>query len=265
MNSTSVCRTRASAARALLALLLLVLATGCRLDLSLGVALNGDGGGELEVRLRTDDELAALAAESGVDPLARVVDRVEALGGPWEAEAEPPPEVPGVGLAGPGVVVRAEFSGPEEFASRYAELRTALDAPEARLLGDLSLVVDEESNTVSLSGEVPFVLTEVAAADAGTTVEELSARLNDVVSYSVKVTTPAPLTESSTTVVAPVDNERPDGEQMAVLPVPVGGSAPLDVTFVRPGLDLVALALQVGVGALAVAAIAGGVLAQRRR
>ncbi|WP_164709966.1 hypothetical protein [Euzebya pacifica] len=244
---------------AVLIVLLLVLAAGCELRLETRVALDDDGGGALEFTLAPDAELVDMAASAGVDPLGRLVERVEALEG-WDLST---------GEAEDGtlqeVTVRTGFDGPEEFGLRYEELRSALDAPEAQLLGPLSLALDPEADVVSLTGTVPFRLTEVAAADTGVPLETLGQQVDTAVQYTFVVTTPVPLVEGTATATSPVDPEDPDGAQQVVLELSPGQEQALDVAYVRPGLDLFAILLQGGIALLAVLAIGGGVLAQRRR
>lgn len=236
-----------------------MLATGCELRLETRVDLDDEGGGQLLLTISPDAELVEMAGSAGVDPLGRLVERVEVLDG-WDlmtAEAED-----GTLLE---VTVSSGFDGPEEFGVRYEELRGALDAPEASLLGPMTLSLDPETDVVTLSGSVPFQLTEVAAADAGMPLEALAPQVDVAVPYTFVVTTPVPLVEGSTTVTTPVDPEDPEGAQQVVLDLSPGQEQVVDVAYVRPGFDLTAWLLQGGVALLALLAIAGGVVAQRRR
>jgi hypothetical protein len=244
---------------------LAVLLTGCRLTLSVGIDVAPDAGGTLSVSVTSDAELEESAAAAGSDPLGRLADRVEALDGPWSVS-----DVTGDDGART-VDLTAPFADPAGFDALYADLRAALDAPEARLLGPMALERDPESGRMTVRGELPLELTEVAAADLGTDVAALTEQLAAVVESSLSVTTPGPLAADAApsgivtvedAVVAP---PYPD-EPVTVTWVAVPGSAvPVDVAFEPGGTDLVRIALFGGGALLAVLLVLGGVVAQRRR
>lgn len=235
---------------------------GCRLTLDVDVDVAPDGGGTLGVSVTADAELEELAAAAGADPLGRLVDRVEALDSGWAADLEE-------GEGGSRTAtLSVGFEDPAGFDRRYGELRSALDAPEARLLGPLSLSVDEDDDVLSVEGVLPLSVTEVAAADLGTDVAALTEQLAAAVDVSLQVTTPGRVlqTDASLVTVDGVPAAPPYPDEAATLSwvaVP-GGEVPVSATFERGGPALLRLVAIGGAALLAVALIAGGILAQRR-
>ena len=244
---------------------LTVLLAGCRLTLAVDVHVAPDVGGTLSVSVIADAELEESAAAAGVDPLGRLVERVQGLEGPWQvsqAEADDGSRT---------VELSAPFADPAEFDLRYGELQDALDAPEARLLGPLALSQDAETGVITVEGELPLEVTEVAAADIGTDVATLTEQIAGIVSSSVRVHTPGPLVgDPASTAVVTVDGEvvrppYPDADSVVTWPAVPGVVVPLAVAFEPGGPDLLRLALFGGGALLALLLVAGGVLAQRRR
>jgi hypothetical protein len=239
--------------------LVAVLLTGCRMTVDARIDLTGDGSGTLEMVLTADAELAQAAQAAGVDPLGRLVTRVEALDG-WEAR-----EDDGGGDDGQRVVrLRSGFGSPTQFSDRWTALTDALDAPEGRLLGPLDVAVDEDAGTVAVEGTLAVAPSEVAAADLGTDLVDLTAQLRDALAVSLTVQTPGtPIMTDGT--VAYEDQEAAEGPATVTWTVPVGAEVPVTLVADQGGIDWLALALPVGGGLLAVLLVAGGVLAQRRR
>lgn len=251
--------TRPAVLRLLALLLLLLPLGGCRLAVDVGVDLDRDGGGSIALSLRQDAELTALAEQVGTDPMARLVERVEALDG-WRAAEEGDSDEDGERVVG----IRTAFASPEEFQRRWQDLTAALDAPEGRLLGPLSVAVDEEAGTVAVDGSLAAVVTEVAAADAGTDVAALTAQLQDAVAVALSVRTPGtPLQADGE--VAFDDPTAAEGPATVTWAVPAGGEVAVGLVAERGGVDWPALALPIGGGLLAVLLVAGGVAAHRRR
>lgn len=244
----------------LLALLCLALClTGCRLTLGVEMDLERDGGGTLAVQLRSDADLEAMAAEAGVDPLGRLAERVRAQDDGWQvADAVD-------GADGSRVVeLTSGFADPAAFDVRWAALVTALDAPEARLLGPLSVVLEEDADTVAVTGSLPLVVNEVAAADAGVDVATLTAQLQEAVTTTLTVRTPGtPIrTDGAVEFADPAASEGPAEVTWTVAP---GGEVPVSLVAERGGVDWLQYGLVGGGVVLALGMVAGGVMAQRRR
>lgn len=253
------------ALRYLTCAVLAVLLAGCRLTLAVDVDVTADAAGTLSVSVIADAELEESAAAAGVDPLGRLVTRVEAIDGPWRVTDE-------TGEDGSRTVrLSAPFDDPGGFEVRYAELRAALDAPEARLLGTLSLTRDEQTGVMSVRGELPLEVTAVAAEDLGTDVAALTEQLAGVVASSLRVHAPGGLVdEPSSGGVVTVDGQvvgrpYPDDAPTVSWPAVPGGIVPVSVAFEPGGPDLLRMALFGGGALLAVLLVAGGVIAQRRR
>lgn len=241
-----------------------VLLAGCELTLDIDVAVDGEAGGWLAVALSADAELQQIAEQAGADPLTRMAQRVRDLEAEWQVSEEVE-QTDGRRT----VSLRSEFASPEEFAVRYGEMVDALDAPEARLLGPLSLAVDEEADLISLTGELPLEVTQVAAEEFATDVADLTARLDGVVTSGLTVTTPGAVVRTNAAQVV-VDGQTvaepyPDAPATLSWQTRPGAVTAVSATFERGGLDLLRLGLLVGAGVGALLLIGGGVLAQRRR
>ncbi|MGI9017411.1 MAG: hypothetical protein ACR2HR_09980 [Euzebya sp.] len=241
-----------------------LLLTGCRLTLELDLNVSTDGGGTLEVSVSTDDELEELARSAGVDPLSRMVQRVQALEGSWRVSDERNDTE-----GGRTVTLRTSFADPAQFQARYLELSQALDAPEAQVLGPLDLSIDPQTDLITVTGSLPLLLTDVAATDLGTDVATLTQRLTDVVDSSLTLTTPGSVVQANATTVLiqgqPAAAPFTDGPAVLTWQAAPGQSVPVATTFEPGGASVVRLLIMGGVGVLAVGLIAGGVVAGRRR
>lgn len=248
-----------SPARLLTLLCLAVCLAGCRLTMGVEVDLERDGGGSLAVVLTSDAELSIMAADAGVDPLGGMADRVRAQDDGWEV-TESVDEADGSRV----VELTSGFADPAAFEARWSSLVAALDAPEARLLGPLTVTLDEEADTVGLSGTLPLVVTEVAATDAGLDVAGLTAQLQEVVQTTLTVRTPGTPLQSDGDVVF-ADPAASEGPAAVIWTVAPGAEVPVSLVAERGGVDWAQIALLAGAGLLAVGLVVGGVLAQRRR
>lgn len=249
----------------LVLLLLTVLLSGCRLGIAVDLAVDPDGAGTLSVSVSADGELEDQAAQAGVDPLGRLVERVDQTDGPWAVD-EQLDEADGTRT----VTVSRDF-GPGQFATAYAELQQALEAPEARLLGPLSVDVDPETELITVEGVLPLEVTEVAATDLATDVGALTGQLEGVVASTLTVTTPGPLVDGTVAGAVVEVEDRPASAPYPDAPATLTWrAAPGTVTQVaatfEPGGSPWGTILLVGAGgAVALLLVGGGVWAQRRR
>jgi hypothetical protein len=237
-------------------LIVALLLGGCRLSLDVAIDLERDGGGSIAVAVGIDDELAAAATSAGVDPLQRMADRIRAADDGWRVR-----EVDGEGDRIRLVELTSSFADPDDFGVRWASLVEALDAPEARLLGPMAVVVDDEAGTVAVEGEVRLEVTEVAAADSGIALDVLSEQVGRAVSSTLAVQTPGtPL--STDGQISREDADAVDGPATVTWVARSGEVVPVSLTAEQGGGTsplLVALG-----GAVALLLVAGGVWAQRR-
>lgn len=245
--------------RLLLLLVLALVLGGCRLSLGVDIDLAPDGGGTLVVSVTTDADLEQSAAAAGVDPLGRMADRVRSLEDGWRVRDEVD-EADGSRL----VELTSGFDDPAEFAQRYGQLTAALDAPEARLLGPLQITVDEEADTIAVAGSLAVILTELAAADAGTDVATLTEQLQGVVDSRLSVQTPGTPLQTDGAVTFE-DPEATEGAATVTWTAAPGTEIDVNLVTERGGRDLVRLLLIVGGVALALLLILAGAWAQRRR
>ncbi len=241
---------------------LAVLLTGCRLQLQVDVRIDPDAGGTLGVSVTSDQELNQSVVTAGVDPLQRLSERVASLDGPWAVEDRELDDGSRV------VTLSTGFADPAEFALRYGDLVTALDAPEARLLGPLTLSQDPETMLITVEGELPLQLTELAASDLGTDLASLTDQLSTVVTSSLAITTPGRVLDSTGAVtvedgIAP--SPYPDEPATVLILATPGDTVPVNVAMEPGGGSLVGVLVLGTVGVLALAAVGGGVVAQRRR
>lgn len=217
----------------------------------------------LQVSVATDSELETLAESAGVDPLGRAVERIRALEGSWDVVDEVNPND-----NGRMVTVATDFNSPADFQVRYGELLNALDAPEARLLGPLTITVDDEADLLTVRGELPLQITQVAAADLGSDVPSLTAQLQGVVDSTLTITTPGSLIESDAGAVTVegqvVSSPYQDGPAALLWQALPGQVTPVLATFEPGGADLLRWALLGGGAVVAFALIGAGLWAGRR-
>lgn len=245
-------------ARLLALLSLALLLSGCRIAVDVEVDVDRDGAGTLSVTLTSDAALQHAAEAAGADPLGAMVERIERQGG-WRVD-DRADEVDRARV----VQIRTGFDGPEHFALRWQELTAALDAPEGRLLGPLGITVDEQADTVAVTGSLALVVSEVAAADLGTDVATLTQQVAENVGATVTIITPSTVLttdgESSSEV-----SEEETGPATITWRAVAGEEVPIAVTAERGPAGLPALLVTAGLVAAALALIVGGILAQRRR
>ncbi len=247
---------------------LAVVLVGCRLDIGLQLDVQDDASGTISLSIITDSELNRAADSAGVDPLGTMVQRIEQASTPWDVQ-DHIDETTGSRT----VTVTADFDDPDAFAARYGELADALDAPEARLLGPLSLSVDPETEIISLEGSLPLEVREPAAADLGIDLAALEAQLQDVVSSSLAVQTPGAVlsvsgasgAEAEETGSVPVRGPYPDGPlELTWVADGPGVQTPVAAQFEPGGADITRLVVLGGLGAVLIGALGATVLLRRR-
>lgn len=241
--------------RVVLLLALLLATTGCRLDLDTTVTLDADGGGTLGVTVSADADILAQATRLGVDPLQRMVTQLEAADTRWRAS------VRDTNQGGQVATITTDFSDPADFDVAWEELRADLAAPEATLLGPMTLALDEEEGAFTLTGAVPLELAEAVA----TSPEASTGSVGDVFGSTLVFQAPGSVLEGGVNADAEPLTEDPDGPVQLVWTAVPGQVVDVDVTVEQPQSGLLDLLIPVGIGALAVLLISGGVLAQRRR
>lgn len=151
-------------------LLLAVLATGCQLSLDVGVTVDRDGSGRLELRVAADEALVEQTRAAEAAPLDILTDRredLEAAG--WEVTETAPPD------GGRAVELASAFADPGAFEALTADLAGALAGPELRLLEPFELTVTDDR--VVLEGRASLVPTD-AVAELGLSREEAIAWLS---------------------------------------------------------------------------------------
>lgn len=219
-------------------LVLLLLATGCQAALGLQIRLAADGGGVVTLALSVDDELGEQLRAAGADPLGDLAR----LGATLDDEGWRVTDVTGQD-GGREVSLEAPFADAEAFNRLAGDLVAALDAPEASLLEDLRLAVDEER--IRLVG--------VAALQPGPAVEDLGLEGDDAVEllrdtdafrYEITVFLPGEVldTTAAEPAVVPLTWQVEPGERVTLL---AEGDRPASV----PWIPLVAGGVG-GVGAL---------------
>lgn len=130
-----------SGAGAAIVVLAVLLVSGCRLDADVAVDVDGNGAGQLEVTLATDDELRRAAADADADPLAVLADEVGTLDG-WSVRRQDADRV----------TVVTRFDDPRELARVTADFAAGLAGPELTPLGPLRVTVTDDA--VSVRGTV---------------------------------------------------------------------------------------------------------------
>lgn len=178
---------RGARAARLGAVALLVASTaGCRLDASVGVSLEADGSGTFEVILAADPALMAQAAAAGADPLASLAGAVGGLP-EWEVATGETDE-------GRRTVLRADFSGPADFARLTDQFEAALGAPELDVLGPLRLELGDDR--LRVRGSAALIPTP-RVRELGMTEQQAVAVLAQAVRYEVRVRMPGAVLDSN--------------------------------------------------------------------
>ena len=178
-------RTRFRAA--VLAALLALLTAGCRLDATMTVDVDGDGGGTLTVAIRADRDLVGLAEQAEVDPLATLAQAVADQDG-WRVRSETHP------TGGRSVALSAKFADPEEFAGLTRQLASALSAPELTPLGEWRIVVDDER--VRVEGQAALEPSADPGA-LGRSADDARRALAQSVVYTVRVKLPGQIVDTN--------------------------------------------------------------------
>lgn len=140
---------------------------GCEADLVLDLDVDADGSGRVEVRLETDESAVAAVDEAVADAAAAadvaVGDPLDAFAATardldeWKATDAPTDD------GGRIVAAGTDVDGPTELESVTSELAAALDGPEGRLLGPMTVAVDDGDDTVRLEGELAAEVDPAAA------------------------------------------------------------------------------------------------------
>jgi hypothetical protein len=169
-------------ARWLLAVTLLLLATACELRADVGVRIDRDGAGELAVSLALDEELAAAAAEAGLDPFDPVVAAAGETGA-WRVERVPS-----------GVTLTTDFATPEELTERSATLAQGLAAAELEPLEPFAVTIAE--GRVTVQGAAGLMPTR-AVTELGVGPERALEVLAESVDYEVRFALPGEIVEAS--------------------------------------------------------------------
>lgn len=237
----------------LLLALVAVLTSACQVRLATDIAVGGDGSGTFEFAVAIDEELARDLRDAGLEPLAGLEQVDEGSAG-WEVTEETPED------GGLGVRLRGTFDDPEELRELASELHRQLDADDMRVHDGLRLE-RRDDGSVALSGRVGLRLPAAPGAegqgvsfDADDLERLIEERGDEFVRYDVRVTLPA----------APVehDADEVDGNSL-VWHAPVDGMRDISAVSAVPGTSPVLVALGIGVGTAAVAALA--VIVWRRR
>lgn len=220
---------RARASRSIAAALLALLTAGCRLDATLGVRLEPDGSGVLEVVLAADEALVAQAAAAGADPLGGLARTLDGTDG-WDVRTDRVP------AGGRRTVLRAPFTGPADFARLTDQFEAALGAPELDVLGPMR--VELADDRLRVRGSAALIPT-AAVRELGLSERQAVAELGSAVRYQVRVVLPGGVLDSNA--------DEQDGGELRWL-VPAGRTVEFQAEGERPPSQLPLL-------------VAGGVLA----
>lgn len=226
---------------------LLALCGGCRVGLDVAVDVERDGSGTVAVTLAADAEAQGRAADAGADPLDLLADAGAALAEQgWTAEDTAPPE------GGRRLVLRTAFADPAELDALMADLTTALDAPEVRLLEPLAVELTDDR--VRLRGGAGLVPT-AAIADTGYAPEQVVALLRerDALTYTVTATFPGAVLDTTAGSVT---------DRTAVWEVRPGERVDVRAEAERPGISYLPAVAAGLLGTVAVGVL--GVLVRRR-
>lgn len=173
---------------------------GCQLHLQVEMALDRDGGGELELTLSADEALLEAARSAGADPLGELADSARELGDDWQVTERTADD------GRRSVVLSTSAAGPDEYERVVGEVAAALSAPEAELLGPLSIAVDDER--IAVSGRAGLVPTD-AVGELGLAPDDAVVLLREegVFRYDVRLTMPGDVVETTA--------DRQDGRTLA--------------------------------------------------
>lgn len=188
-----------------------VLLGACEADLVLDLDVDADGSGRVEVRLETD-ESAVAAVDEAVADAAAATD--VAVGDPLGAFAATARDLDGWEVTdatadegGRIVAAATEVDGPAELESVTSELAAALDGPDGRLLGPVTVAVDETADTVRLEGELAAEVDPAAALGwaeppedlrvAGEPLDRLAAGDDAPLGVRVTATLPGPVVDAN--------------------------------------------------------------------
>lgn len=185
--------------RLLLPFALCVLVSACQLRLATDLTLDADGGGNIELIVALDAELAQLLDDAGVD-LRRGLPQAAEVAPTWEVEERPVED--GVELR-----FRSSFDDPDDLQRLVDDLHAGLDAQDGRILRSLDVRV-APSGAVLFQGTAGLLLPETTGAEgAGVDVDGdalrrlLEERGDEFVRYDLRVTLPAEPAESDADVV----------------------------------------------------------------
>ena len=167
---------------AALTALIAVLLSACELDANVHLAVDRDGGGQLDLRMQMDDELAANVRRADLD----VFEPVEA------AASESP--VWDSSRTDSTVTVTTTFADPAALTERSQTLAAGLAAAELQPLEPLSVLVSDD--TVEFTGQAGLNVT-AAVEELGVTPEEAVDLLAESVDYTVVVQMPGEVLEAS--------------------------------------------------------------------
>lgn len=263
-------RSRRAALLALTVVGAAVVLSACDAAVVLNLDVAADGSGRVEVRLEADraavaavDEAVAeadAAADVAVgDPLDGFAATARDLDG-WEVTDTRPDD------GGRVIAAATDVSGPAELESVTSELAAALDGPGGRLLGPVTVAVDEAADTVRLDGELAAEVDPAAAlgwaqppADLrvnGEPVSRLAAGGDAPLGVRVTATLPGPVVDANADEV--------DGQTLTWHGEP-GEVRELHAVARRPNLSERARTVAGTVAAVLLGAAAAVVLVVRRR
>lgn len=205
-----------------------------------------DGSGTVQLELTADEELLDRARAAGADPLTALAGHEELRRAGWAIRER-------TTRSGQHVAVSMPFTGPEAFSVLMADLAEALAAPEASVLGPMTMELRE--NLVILDGW--------AALEPGPGVTEFGllpedavrlAQEADFVGYVLRIALPGPVREHTADEV--------EGQTLTWR-IPLGGRVHVRAVGERPGPAL----WPFGVAVVIALTLAGLVLARigRRR
>lgn len=245
-----------------------MLLTACEAAVVLALDVDADGSGRVEVRLEADSSAVA-ALDEAVAEAAATSD--VAVGDPVDAFAATARELEDWEVTdtatddgGRLVAAATHVDGPAELESVTSELAAALDVREGRLLGPVTVAVDEAADTVRLDGELAADVDPAAVLGwaeppddlrvDGEPVERLASGDDAPLDVRVTATLPGPVVEA--------DADDIDGQTLTWRGQP-GEVREIHAVAERPAVS--DRAWIVGGGVAAAALAAAGVLVLGRR